>query len=142
MVERAIILLIVTVAAIGLWQLWRYYQGKQLTQLASVRLPDALAGRLPPGPTVLYFTGAHCAQCRLQQTPILTQLVKAVKINLHTVDAVEEDTIARFYGVMTLPTTILLDQGHRPKVINHGLASLPQLRQQVTELLPDMQPST
>ena len=139
MVERVMILLIVIVAAIGLWQLWRYYQGKQLLQLASANVPDTLAGRLPPGPTVLYFTGAHCAQCRLQQTPILTQLVHAVKINLHTVDAVEEESIARFYGVMTLPTTVLLDRSHTPKVINHGLASLPQLRQQVTELLPEMQ---
>jgi len=142
MVERVMILLIVIVAAIGLWQLWRYYQGKQLLQLASANVPDTLAGRLPPGPTVLYFTGAHCAQCRLQQTPILTQLVHAVKINLHTVDAVEEESIARFYGVMTLPTTVLLDRSHTPKVINHGLASLPQLRQQVTELLPEMQPSS
>lgn len=141
MVERVMILLIVIVAAIGLWQLWRYYQGKQLLQLASASVPDTLAGRLPPGPTVLYFTGAHCAQCRLQQTPILTQLVHAVKINLHTVDAVEEESIARFYGVMTLPTTVLLDRSHTPKVINHGLASLPQLRQQVTELLPEMQPN-
>lgn len=135
MVERAVILLFVTVAVLGLWQLWRYYQSRKLTQLASVDLPDALAGRLQPGPTVLYFTGAHCAQCRLQQTPILRQLVDAVKINLHTVDAVQEDTIARFYGVMTLPTTVLLDHRHTPKVINHGLASLAQLRQQVSEIL-------
>lgn len=137
MVERAIILLVVTVAALGLWQLWRYSQRRKLTHLASVELPDALAGRLPPGPTVLYFTGAHCAQCRLQQTPILRQLLDAVQINLHTVDAVQEDTIARFYGVMTLPTTVLLDHRHTPKVINHGLAPLNQLRQQVSELLPE-----
>lgn len=142
MVERTIILLFVIVAAIGLWQLWRYYQSKRLIQLAHVSVPDTLAGRLPPGPTVLYFTGVHCAQCRLQQTPILAQLVNTVKINLHTVDAVQEDTIARFYGVMTLPTTILLDHRHTPKAINHGLASLPQLRQQITELLQEMQPVT
>lgn len=135
MIERALILLIVAGAAIGVWQLWRYYQGRRLLQLAASHLPDALAGRLPPGPTVLYFTGAHCAQCRLQQTPILTQLVETVKVNLHTVDAVQEDTLARFYGVMTLPTTILLDHRHAPKAINHGLATLPQLRQQVSELL-------
>jgi thioredoxin-like negative regulator of GroEL len=135
MIERALILLIITGAAIGLWRLWHYYQARRLTQLAQVDAPDLLKGRLRAGPTVLYFTGAHCAQCRLQQTPILTQLAAAAPIHLHTIDAVQEESVARFYGVMTLPTTILLDSNHTPKAINHGLASLAQLRQQVAELL-------
>ena len=134
MIERAIILFFVLVAGIGLWQLWRYYQRRQLQQLAQTALPTALVDRLPAGPTVLYFTGEHCAQCRLQQTPILAQLVATVKINLHTVDAVAEQNLANFYGVMTLPTTVLLDSAHLPKTINHGLAPLSQLRQQIAEL--------
>lgn len=135
MVERVLILLVVMSVAIGLWQLWRYYQARRLAALAQHDAPMVLAGKLAPGPTVLYFTGAHCAQCRLQQTPILSQLLAATPVNLHMVDAVQEEQIARFYGVMTVPTTILLDRTHTPKAINHGLASLPQLRQQVAELL-------
>ncbi len=135
MVERVLILLIVLSVAITLWQLWHYYQTKRLAVLAKSDAPTVLAGRLAPGPTVLYFTGEHCAQCRLQQTPILSQLTAAMAVNLHTVDAVQEEQVARFYGVMTVPTTILLDRAHRPKAINHGLATLPQLRQQVAALL-------
>ncbi len=134
MIERATILLVVFIVGIGVWQIWRYSQSQRLKQLAQTALPTALAGRLPPGPTVLYFTGEHCAQCQLQQTPILTQLREIVQINLHTIDAVAEQGLASFYGVMTLPTTVLLDGQHTPKVINHGLAPLPQLRQQVAEL--------
>ena len=135
MLERLFILCFATIAMIGVWQLWRYYQAKQLTRLAQVAVPAALSNRLAPGPTVLYFTGPHCTQCRLQQSPILNQLVNTVKINLQTVDAVQEGEVASFYGVMTVPTTILLDSTHAPKAINHGLASLHQLRQQVAELL-------
>jgi thioredoxin 1 len=135
MAERVLILLIVMAIALGLWQLWRYYQARRLAALATSSAPSVLAGKLAPGPTVLYFTGPHCAQCRLQQTPILTQLTAAAPVNLHTIDAVQEEQVARFYGVMTVPTTILLDRTHTPKAINHGLASLPQLRQQVAELL-------
>lgn len=135
MFERLLILLIVMSVAIGLWQLWRYYQARRLTTLAQSGAPTVLSGKLAPGPTVLYFTGPHCAQCRLKQTPILTQLTAATPVNLHTIDAVQEEHVARFFGVMTVPTTVLLDRTHVPKAINHGLASLPQLRQQVAELL-------
>lgn len=135
MVERILILLMVVGIALGLWQGWRYYQAKRLGQMAKSSAPAVLAERLTPGPTVLYFTGPHCAQCRLQQTPILTQLTAAATVNLHTIDAVQEEELARFYGVMTVPTTVLLDRSHTPKAINHGLTSLPQLRQQVAALL-------
>ncbi|MCE7983991.1 MAG: thioredoxin [Caldilinea sp. CFX5] len=135
MSERGLILLVVVAVTVGLWQLWRFYQMRRLATLAKRSAPAVLAGRLAPGPTVLYFTGPHCAQCRLQQTPILTQLTAAAPVNLHTIDAVQEEQVARFYGVMTVPTTILLDRTHTPKAINHGLVSLPQLRQQVAELL-------
>jgi thiol-disulfide isomerase/thioredoxin len=135
MLERVAILMMIAVAALGLWRLWRYDQARRLLRVAKAGTPLVLAQRLPLGPTVLYFTGEHCAQCRLQQSPILTQLVETLPINLHTVDAVQEEEVASFYGIMTVPSTILLDRTHSPKAINHGLASLQQLRQQVTELL-------
>jgi len=135
MLERVAILMMIAVAALGLWRLWRYDQARRLLRVAKAGTPLALAQRLPLGPTVLYFTGEHCAQCRLQQSPILTQLVETFPINLHTVDAVQEEEVASFYGIMTVPSTILLDRTHSPKAINHGLVSLQQLRQQVTELL-------
>jgi thiol-disulfide isomerase/thioredoxin len=135
MLERVAILMMIAVAALGLWRLWRYDQARRLLRVAKAGTPLVLAQRLPLGPTVLYFTGEHCAQCRLQQSPILTQLVETLPINLHTVDAVQEEEVASFYGIMTVPSTILLDRTHSPKAINHGLVSLQQLRQQVTELL-------
>jgi thiol-disulfide isomerase/thioredoxin len=134
-IERAVILFYILIAVVGLWQLWRYYQKKQLDRVANVGIPPELALRLPPGPTVLYFTGAHCAQCRLQQAPILSQLTATVNVNLHTVDATQDERLTSFFGVMTLPTTVILDKSHRPKAINHGLATLDRLRQQASELL-------
>ena len=135
MLERVTILLFALSGGFCLWQFWRYYQSKQLARMAIAKIPEELQRLLPMGPTILYFSGAHCAQCRLQQTPILTQLVEALKISVHTVDAVEEEKLATFYGVMTLPTTVILDNRHTPKAINHGVATLNQLRQQIDEVL-------
>ena len=134
MAERAMLLLFVLIASLGVWQLWRYRQQQRLQQIAAADLPPVLVGHLPAGPTVLYFTGEHCAQCRLQQTPILQQLLATVQINLYTVDAIAEQGLANFYGVMTLPTTVVLDSAHTPQAINHGLAPFQQLRQQIADL--------
>jgi thioredoxin 1 len=89
---------------------------------------------LPTGPALLYFTTPTCTQCRLQQTPILQQLAQATGVAVHTIDAVEQDALARHFGILTVPTTIWLDQAQRPAVVNHGLAPLVQLRQQAAAL--------
>jgi thioredoxin 1 len=47
------------------------------------------------------------------------------------VDAVAQADLADFYGVMTLPTTVVLDRQRRPVAINYGLTQLSKLRQQI-----------
>ena len=84
-------------------------------------------------PAVLYFTTPDCAQCRLQQAPILRQLAAKVDVAVHKLDAVEQEALARFYGIMTVPTTVVLDPQLRPVAVNHGVAPLPKLLAQVGE---------
>jgi thioredoxin 1 len=98
-------------------------------------MPVEVAQQLPVGPALLYFTTPTCAQCRLQQAPILEQLAQNMDVAVYTLDAVEQEQLARFFGIMTVPTTVWLDDQQHPIAINHGLAKLPQLRQQAALLM-------
>ena len=135
MTERLVILAIGLAAGLLLCAAWRFYQQRRLANLATQHAPPAIA-QLSDGsrPAVLYFTTPECAQCRLQQAPILTQLAARMDVAIHKLDAVEQEALARFYGIMTVPTTIVLDRQLRPVAVNHGVAPLPKLQAQLDGL--------
>ncbi|MFZ1769872.1 MAG: thioredoxin family protein [Caldilinea sp.] len=133
MMERFGVVMLVGVGMLALYALWRLEQSRRLHALRAVTTP----AHLPPGvdggkPTVLYFTTAECAQCRLQQTPILMQLQSKIDVAVHKLDAIEQATLAGVYGIMTVPTTVVLDASLRPVAINHGVAPLAKLQGQLT----------
>ena len=134
LLERFIILLIAIFSFAVAYSLWRFWLQRRTRALATLDVPEAVTQLTPQGPALLYFTTPQCAQCRLQQTPILKQLATATEVTIHTIDAVEQEALARFYGIMTVPSTIWLDKMHRPAAINHGLTGLAQLRQQAQDV--------
>lgn len=134
MLERLLILGVAVLVAIAIYHGWRFYLRRRQTWLTTQETPVELAQRLPAGPALLYFTTEQCSQCRLQQAPILAQLRQSTPVTIHRLDAIVEDELARFFGIMTVPTTVWLDRQRRPTAINHGLATLPQLQQQAQEI--------
>jgi thioredoxin 1 len=129
--ERLAILSIFFIIFIATIAAWRVFLAHRVRRLATEDVPHelrriAMAGR----PALLYFTTASCTQCRFQQSPILNQLAALTNLPIHTLDAVEHERLAHFYGIMTVPTTVILDHNLRPMAINHGLATLPHLQQQ------------
>lgn len=130
--ERLMMVALGVVALLALYALWRLWQRRRLSALqrltAPIHLPPGVAGGKP---TVLYFTTAECARCHLQQTPILAQLQTKVDVAIHKLDAIEQETLARVYGIMTVPTTVVLDPQLRPIAVNHGVAPLHKLQGQV-----------
>ena len=136
MAERMIVLLVGMGLALVAYGAWRWWQQRRLQRLArttpAVSLPAGVDGAKP---AVLYFTTVDCAQCRLQQTPILAQLQNRVDVVVHKLDAIEQEALARFYGIMTVPTTVVLDQRLQPVAVNHGVAPLQKLQEQITKLM-------
>jgi thioredoxin 1 len=131
--ERLLVLIVLAVVVAAGFGLWRVYQRRRLAGVAEQGAPAEVVGLVGGRrPAVLYFTTAECAQCRLQQTPILSQLAARVDVAVHKLDAVEQEALARFYGIMTVPTTVVLDAELRPLAVNHGVAPLPKLLAQVT----------
>lgn len=132
--ERLIILLIVVVLSGAAYWLWRRMQAARLAQAADQGLPPEVAALVVPGrPALLYFTTDDCAQCRLRQRPVLAQLATLADVSIHTLDAIQHEAAARFFGIMTVPTTVWLDARLRPVAVNHGLATLDQLRRQLPQ---------
>jgi thioredoxin 1 len=132
MYERFLIAAALIVVAAAVYVAWRAYGRRRLSAAAEQSAP-AEVRELVDGtrPSVLYFSTAECAQCRLQQAPILGQLAARVDVAVHKVDAIEQEALARFYGILTVPTTVVLDAELRPVAINHGVTGLPKLLAQV-----------
>jgi thioredoxin 1 len=132
MIERFLILLLCVAIAAAAYLLWHRYQRRRLTLVSEQVTPPEVKRLVDPSrPAVLYFTTPECAQCRLQQAPILNQLAAKLDVAVHKLDAVEQDALARFYGIMTVPTTVVLDLQLRPVAVNHGVTPLPKLLAQV-----------
>ena len=87
----------------------------------------------PQVPALIYFTGAHCGPCKTTQTPIIRQLAKerGDRLQIVTVDINEHIDTALRWGVLKVPTTIILDREHTVVARNLDVAMLPLLRQQI-----------
>ena len=85
----------------------------------------------PQRPTVLYFWSHDCHQCRVAQAPTLDRLAADGAAHVVAIDAVAERGLADRFGVLTVPTTIVLTPSGEVRAVNHGFASLPKLRTQV-----------
>lgn len=134
MLDRLALVVLFVLMAWGAVTLWRHVQRRHLTALNRLPGPACLAKLgLRPVPAVLYFTTATCSQCRLRQTPILRQLEAEWGDTVHvcTVDAVAYEALARHFGILTVPSTVVLDARRRVVAINHGLAEASRLREQV-----------
>ena len=132
MFERLVIVAIGVAVAVAAYAAWRLWQRRRLRALQVITAPVHLPATVTGGkPAVLYFTTDECAQCRLQQAPILAQLQARVDVAVHKLDAIEQEALAQLYGIMTVPTTVVLDTQLRPVAINHGVAPLQKLQAQI-----------
>ncbi len=133
--ERLLILVAFGVTLAAGWWVWRLWLQQRIAHLQEQALPALLSGQIVAGqPAVIYFTSDGCVQCKFQQAPVLERFAADTGIAVHTVDALSQAEIAEFYGVMTVPTTVVLDRQRRPIAINLGMAPLQKLRQQ-TEIV-------
>lgn len=135
MIERLAILVgcgllvVLACALLRRWQLGR----------ASRAVPgDPLLAAWRPGiPAIVYFTSPLCAPCQTQQWPALQMLLAEVgesAVQVIEVDALEQPEAARRWGVLSVPTTFILDRQGCPREVNIGVAELTRLKHQLQGL--------
>ena len=100
-----------------------------LTRLATRLILEwrARGGLMLPGyrigtPAILYFTAPGCAPCETVQKPALRAVAVAYGDGLQVfeVDATAQPRLADAWGVLSVPTTFLIDTQARPRRGNHG----------------------
>lgn len=72
-------------------------------------------------PTIVYFTTPMCALCRTTQFPAIERLQKLMDlVNIVKVDATIDTDSSKRWGVMSVPTTFILDKTGTPVKVNNG----------------------
>jgi thiol-disulfide isomerase/thioredoxin len=95
-------------------------------------LPDL--GPLRPGAYVLvYFTTPTCVPCKTVQRPAIQQLSQRLgnRLQVLEIDASQQPDVASRWGVLSVPTTFVIDPSGAVRHVNHGVARAEQLLTQL-----------
>lgn len=136
LLTRAIIAVGIAAAGLAIYWAWNRWQLHRLVQGASAA--PGLAGLRPGTAAVLYFTTTDCSVCRTVQQPALAQLEAALgdTIQIIEINATEQPSVADYWGVLSVPTTFIIDRQGQPRRVNHGLTRREKLAAQLAEYVP------
>jgi len=128
MLERLIVALVVL--ALG-YLVYRLYGWIVLRRLIGAGM--GLDGYTPGKPAILYFTDPGCAPCQTVQDPALEQVAAqfGARLQIIKVQALQNPHLTDAWGVLSLPTTFIIDTRGRPRGVNHGVARAPRLLDQL-----------
>lgn len=83
---------------------------------------------------VLYFTTPDCVTCKAFQRPQLRKLEGMLgdQVQVVEVDAQARPELAGRWGVMSVPTTFIVDTSGKPRHVNHGAVPAEKLAEQIS----------
>ena len=122
-------LLAVVIIAFGLCLYWL---SNRLILARAKNKALGLEGTRPNSPILLYFTTPTCRPCKTIQRPAIQQVKDRLGDGLQVVeiDAAFRPEVANNWGVMTVPTTFIIDAKGRPRHVNHGVTTADKLLKQ------------
>lgn len=87
-------------------------------------------------PVLLYFTTPTCAPCKTVQRPAIAQIQEKLGEMLHVIeiDATQQPDMAERWGVLSVPTTFVIDSRGQARYVNHGVARADKLLKQLNAL--------
>jgi thiol-disulfide isomerase/thioredoxin len=132
--ERLAVALALVLGLVGLGTLARGLGRRRLARIASTaRLAPSASGR----PRLIAFAGPGCAACRVQW-----KIVEALRaewlggFEVEKIDAAAEPELARRFGVVLVPATVVAAADGRIVAINAGLADAAHLEEQLRRATP------
>jgi thiol-disulfide isomerase/thioredoxin len=114
-----------------------YWLANRLILLRARRQPAEMLPSYRPGkPAILYFTTPSCVACKTVQRPALKRLSEKLGDALHVIEinAQERPDLASQWGVLSVPTTFILDPSGEARHVNHGVVRAEKLAEQVASL--------
>ena len=97
---------------------------------------NSLLNPLPNKPVIVYFTIPDCAPCKTVQRPALEKLINLLgeKLQVVEIDATDRPDLAKTWGVMSVPTTFLLNAKGEARYVNNGVTRAEKLMEQLQTL--------
>jgi thiol-disulfide isomerase/thioredoxin len=95
-----------------------------------------LLNTLPNKPVLVYFTTPDCAPCKTIQRPAINRVSHLLggELEIIEIDATERPDLAKAWGVMSVPTTFVLDTRGEARFVNNGVARAEKLLEQIKTL--------
>jgi len=92
--------------------------------------------KLPNKPVLVYFTTPDCVPCKTVQRPAIDRVSNLLgeKLEVVEIDAIEQPHLAKAWGVMSVPTTFVLDAHGEARYVNNGVARAEKLLEQIQTL--------
>lgn len=128
MIERLLILALIAAALLLLWLALRW-RSRRYRRGGALDLLRTGSRR----PLVMAFSTPECVPCRTQQRPALAELQRRFpgRVEVREVDATVQPHLAERFGIMTVPSTVVVDLFGRVVAINHGMTRWEKLAVQM-----------
>ncbi|MFN8531916.1 MAG: thioredoxin domain-containing protein [Anaerolineae bacterium] len=137
MIERLILAIVLLALGVIAYKLHLRRQLRRTTEM--VAAVDPVLGDARRGTSVIvYFTTPMCMPCRTVQQPALNRLQQELgeELQVIRIDATERPEDADRWGVLTAPTTFVIDAKGITRAVNHGVADYQLLKRQLS-VMPD-----
>jgi thioredoxin-like negative regulator of GroEL len=134
MISETLLRLLVALGAIlAGWAVFKLSTRAVLSAASAAPSPVPSNGH----PSIIYFTTPDCAPCKSVQRPAILRLKQDLgeQFDLVEIDASQQPDLARQWGVLSVPTTFILDRQGKPLHVNHGVTRAEKLRSQIQALL-------
>jgi thiol-disulfide isomerase/thioredoxin len=135
MLERLLLLVALAVIVAATALIVRIWSRAKTRQIQATAPSWAGLDFQPDGrPTLLTFSTPSCAACHLTQAPavrLVQQELGGDAVRVISVDASRQPTVAQAFGVVTVPSTVVLGGDGHVLAVNHGFAPPDKLRVQL-----------
>jgi thioredoxin 1 len=130
LLRSALAIAIIVAGILACWSINRYLLTRARKNVFT------LFKSLPNKPVIVYFTTPDCVPCKTVQRPALDRVsgMLGEKLEVVEIDATERPDLAKHWGVMSVPTTFLLDDRGKARYVNNGVARAEKLIQQIQTL--------
>lgn len=124
----ALMIILIGTAAYSLINRYRLVRAKENVFTLFNKLPNKLV--------IVYFTTPTCVPCKTVQRPAIDKVSKMLgeKLQVVEIDASERPDLANRWGVMSVPTTFLLDARGQARYVNNGVTRAEKLIEQIQTL--------
>jgi hypothetical protein len=140
LVRAGVLVLVTILLLLIVWSGRRFVEAQRRRALAAVPLAsegDTNAHTSLSLVRILAFSSADCRQCHEMQIPVLQRVldVRGSKVSVAEVDAPNSAELTQRYRILTLPSTVIMDEAGRTHAVNYGFANTQRLLDQVDEVL-------